>query len=99
MDDEEQVLCVYCIGNGIEFSGREISGFEFCGFDLADDFEISSLTNCGGFFDETFTHKYLNEIGLISDFLSARRIQRALVENNPDEVHTDCLLFAVWRKI
>jgi len=98
LSGEEQLLCVYCIENNITFTMEEITGFEFCGFDLAEEFEISALTNCGGF-DETFTYKDLNMLGLIPDFLSAKRIQTDLAINNPNEEHADCLLFAVWRKI
>jgi len=95
---ESQVLCVRCIENNMPFSVEEITGFAFCGFDLADAFEISALTNCGGF-DETFTYKDLNAFGLLPDVASARKIQTALTANNPNEEHADCLLFAIWRKV
>ena len=96
--DDEQALCVRCLERDMPFVMEEIDGFTFCGFDLAEQFEISALTNCGGF-DETFTHKDLNAFGLIPDFTSARSIQTALAANNPNEEHADCLLFAIWRKI
>ena len=74
-----------------------VDGFEFVGYDLLDqDFNISALTNCGGF-DETFLPKDLNDKGLIDDFEKACDIQKRLLENNPDEDHADTNVIAVWR--
>lgn len=76
-----------------------IAGFEFCGFDLADNWEISSITNCAGGFEKVFSYKDLNEYGLISDYQAAKRIQINLMEEYPDDEHSYCALFAVWRRI
>jgi len=74
-----------------------IDGFEFQGYDLLDyDYEISALSNCGGF-DETFLPDDLNQVGLITDYSKAAGIRRRLKENNPDEHHAECNLFALWR--
>jgi hypothetical protein len=74
-----------------------VENYEFVGYDLLDqDFNISALTNCGGF-DETFLPNDLNEKGLISDFSKAYDIKKRLLENNPDEDHADTNVIAVWR--
>lgn len=95
----QQILRVYCIDHKEVISVAEVAeDFIFCGYDLAEEFEISALTNCGGF-DETFIYKDLNQFGLIPDFITAKRMQIDLANNNPNEEHADCLLFAIWRKI
>ncbi len=98
-EDGKQILRVQCFDNSKKMlCTEEIDDFVFCGYDLAEECEISALTNCGGF-DETFTYKDLNSLGLIPDFLTAQKMQIDLAENNPDEEHADCLLFAVWRRV
>jgi len=93
------ILRVQHIADDAATFAENIDGFDFCGFDLADDFETSALTNCGGFFDNALTHKDLNALGLIPAFLPARKIQADLKREYPDEEHADCLLFAIWRKV
>jgi len=95
--DGFQILKVRCVENEETFIETPLDGFDFCGFDLADDYKISALTNCGGF-DYSFTCKNLNALGLLPDFLSARKIQATLKNKYPDEEHADCLMFAIWRK-
>ncbi len=74
-----------------------LEGYEFVGYDLIDCYyDVSAITNCGGF-DETFLPQDLNEYGLISDYDKAYDIAKRLLENNPDEEHADCYVFAVWR--
>jgi hypothetical protein len=94
-----QILRVYCVPNEAASVLENIDGFDFCGYDLADEFEISALTNCGGIFDDAFNYKDLNSSGLIQNFLSAKKIQADLRSKYPDEEHADCLLFAIWRRI
>ncbi len=100
VEDGKQILRILCIDNPTTMPPctEEIENFIFCGYDLAEEFEISALTNCSGF-DETFTYVDLNLFGLIPDFLSAQKIQTDLLSKNPDEAHADCLLFAVWRRV
>ncbi|MDQ6786902.1 MAG: hypothetical protein M3033_08855 [Acidobacteriota bacterium] len=75
----------------------ELADFEFVGYELLDkDYSNSALTNCGGF-DETFLPNELNEYGLINDYEKAYDIRKRLVENNPEEHHANCNVFAVWR--
>lgn len=71
--------------------------YDFIGYDLIEiGGDTSALTNCGGF-DETFLPKDLNIYGLISEYDMAKRIQKELPINNPEEEHTDCYLYEVWR--
>lgn len=70
---------------------------EFIGCDLIEEMtQISALTNCGGF-PETFSNEELNNRGLIDSFARAKEIQRLLAQNNPDEPHANCELYALWR--
>lgn len=71
--------------------------FFFMGYDLVEEMtQISALTNCGGF-HETFANDELNRVGLIHNFARASEIQRSLRQNNPDEPHAQCELYAIWR--
>lgn len=52
LTENQQILCEYCIlgknGNVIaepDIAERVIEGFTFCGFEIADEWEISALTN------------------------------------------------------
>lgn len=46
----------------------QLEGFQFCGYDLVEDFtRISALTNCGGF-DKAFSACEISRYGLIEDF-------------------------------
>ena len=75
------------------------SRFVFCGFDLLDETTaVSALTNCGGF-PESFANSELTQLGLLSRFERAREVQDALLQNNPNEPHADCTLWALWRII
>jgi len=96
--NDVQILRVCYIASEVASVAETIDGFDFCGYDLIDRFEISALTNCGGF-DNAFTHKDLNAFGLIPNYQSARKIQLDLESKYPDEEHADCLLFAIWRRI
>jgi len=74
-----------------------VDGYEFIGYDLLDQyFDISALTNCGGF-DETFLPAELNNKGLVDDFVKAYSINQKLLDNNPNEHHADTNVIAVWR--
>jgi hypothetical protein len=74
-----------------------LDNFDFIGYDLLDkSYDISALTNCGGF-DETFLPNDLNNFGLIDEFEKAHNINKRLLENNPEEHHADTNVIAVWR--
>lgn len=76
---------------------RQIQGGYFVGYDLVErDSGISALTNCGGF-PVSFENQELNEYGLISEYGRAKKVQTALVINNPDEPHAQTELWAIWK--
>jgi len=88
--NEWQVLRVCYISDEMPKSAEKADYFDFCGFDLIDEFEISALTNCGGF-DNAFTYKDLNSLGLIANYELARKIQADLKNKYPDNYsyHTE----------
>ena len=96
--NEMQIMRVCYVTREAISDAEKIDNFDFCGYDLVDGLETSALTNCGGFFDNAFTHKDLNSFGLIPNYQSARKIQVNLESKYPDEEHADCLLFAIWRR-
>lgn len=72
-------------------------GFVFYGYDLLDEGSaISALTNCGGF-DQAFNSSDISDVGLLEDYLFARKVQRRLRQNYPHEPHAACDLWALWR--
>lgn len=74
-----------------------LENYDFMGYDLLDIyFEISALTNCGGF-DESFSTSDINSVGLIDDFENAYNIANKLYENNPEEEHANTNVIGVWR--
>lgn len=107
LTEEQQILCEYCMldekGNELDepdIAERVIEGFTFCGFEIADEWETSALTNCGFGYDRAFTKDDLNCWGLIDDCQRARTVLRKLREEYGDEPDAkDLILFAVWRRI
>ncbi len=90
-------LLTLCVNPSEDCKNIGIDRFEFEGYDLLDqDYDISALTNCGGF-DESFTSSDINEKGLIFDFTRAYDIRKSLLENNPLEHHADTNVIAIWR--
>lgn len=80
-----------------ECNNIQLDNFEFAGYDLLDkDYSVSALTNCGGF-AETFSNDELNNVGLLDTYEKAAAIRKGLFENNPNEWHADCFIFALWR--
>lgn len=75
----------------------KIDDYDFVGYELLDqDFNVSALTNCGGY-DETFFPTDINNKGLIDEYSKAYDIKKRLLENNPNEYHADTNVIAVWR--
>jgi len=92
-------LLTVLVEPNIDCKDIKIDNYEFVGYDLLDqDFNISALTNCGGF-DETFQPTDLTDKGLIYDFEKAYDVKKRLLENNPEEHHADTNVIAVWRHI
>lgn len=76
-----------------------LEGFQFCGYDLVEDFtRISALTNCGGF-DKVFSACEISRYGLIEAFERAKEIQLQLQLHYPDEEHANCTLWAIWKMV
>ena len=81
----------------IDCKEYRIKDFDFLGYDLLDlDYEISALSNCGGF-DETFLPNELNNLGLISNYEKAFDIKDRLCKNNPQEHHAFTNVIGIWR--
>lgn len=103
----QQILCEYCMldknGNDIDepnIAEHVIKGFTFCGFEIADECEISALTNCGFGYDRAFTKDDLNRWGLIDSYQRARTVLNKMYrEYGVDPDAADWVLFAVWRRI
>jgi hypothetical protein len=71
--------------------------FVFVGYDLIEEqTQVSALTNCGGFPD-AFSNDELNDCGLISVFFRAQEVRNSLLEQNPQDPHAACEMYAVWR--
>lgn len=107
LTEKQQILCEFCMldknGNDIDdpnIARREIKGFSFCGFEIADEWETSALTACGFAYDRAFTKDGLNRWGLIDGYQKARTVLEKMYEeygNAPDA--KDWMLFAVWRRV
>lgn len=73
--------------------------FGFIGYDVVDIHgDISALTNCGGFPD-IFSNRELQPYGLLPSRDRAIEVQNAMRKLYPDENHTDCHVWAVFRAI
>ncbi len=107
LTEDQQILCEYCMldknGNEIDdpdIALQKIEGFEFCGFEIADEWEISALTNCGFDYDKAFTKSDLNRWGLIDDYQRARTVLNRMFEEYGDDSDAkDWMLFVVGRRI
>ena len=102
LEPKEQQLAVLRVTKGDELP--TLSGYEFCGFDLAEGDEsdvagTSALTNCPHCFDEVFTVSDLNYYGLLDSREEAERLQELLPKQYPDQPHAYCEIFAIWRRI
>jgi|GEM_PF-1016568 hypothetical protein len=74
--------------------------FEFCGYDLVEDFgNISAITNTGGIFSNAIEYGRLTKYGLISNYKQAVLTQLELRDKNPNENHAYCDVIEVWRKL
>ena len=72
-------------------------GFEFLGYDLVDiESTASALTNCGGF-PGVFSDSELSEKGLLRSHERAQEVQAELRRQNPNEIHANCHMWAIFR--
>ncbi len=98
LKENEQILAVLKINKGKEIP--IIDGYEFCGFDLAEeDTKVSTLTNCYDILDGIYPYEKLNQYGLLDNIEDAEMIQEQLPINDPDEPHAYCDIYAIWRKL
>ena len=80
-----------------DLDGPNPPGFAFLGFDVLDVHgDVSVLTNCGGF-DDIFAKSELSEFGLLREASRAYRVQRDLRTAYPDDSHSECDVWAIWR--
>lgn len=93
----EQLLAVMLVGKDDVLP--KLIGYEFCGFDLAEEGGTSALTNCPHCFDEVFTFRNLNNYGLLDSRKEAERLQELLPKQYPYEQHAYCEIYAIWRRI
>lgn len=106
LEKDRQILCEYCFLDGKgelddpEITHRNIEGFTFCGFEIADKWGISALTNCAFAYDRAFTKNDLNKWGLIDNYQKARTVLNKMYEEYGDDPDAkDLFLFAVWRRV
>jgi hypothetical protein len=73
-------------------------GFEFCGYDVLDEWNsVSVLTNCGGFPD-IFSSSEINPRGLLDELSRALEIAEKLRAAEPDDEHCrDCRVWSLCR--
>jgi hypothetical protein len=72
----------------------ELIDFEFCGYDILDSYDsISVLLNCGGF-PGVYSHKELNQFGLLADLHRAEDVAKRLRHLKPHDDH--CRACRVW---
>lgn len=72
--------------------------FTFMGLDVVDVHgDVSALTNCGGF-DDVFAKSELSDCGLMREAGRAYQVQRDLRKAYPDDSHTQCDVWAIWRR-
>jgi len=97
-DGRLNILAVLQNPTPADVAAMTVPGFAFAGFDLLDVHgDISALTNCGGF-DGVFLNSELSELGLLTDLSRAQQVQAALREKYPEESHSECDVWAIWRQ-
>ncbi len=80
-----------------DLDGANPPGFTFMGFDLLDVHgDVSALTNCGRF-DDVFAKAELSDCGLLGEPARAYQVQRRLRKAYPDDPHSNCDVWAIWR--
>jgi len=93
----QQVLAVWQSPSTVELEAFRDPRWQFCGFDLLEQYcDVSALVNCGGF-ERSFSNQELNSLGLISQHERALEIQACLAAEYPDEPHAQCDVWAIYR--
>ena len=98
-NDTQQIMAVIVEPSEEPNLDLEKDDFVFCGYDLVEEATaISAITNCGGSFT-SIPYDKLTEYGLLPTYKDAVLTQCALLEEDPDEPHADCVICKIWRKI
>jgi len=93
----KNLLCVFRNPAAHPSAAQVPEGFEFIGYDLLDkDSGTSALMNCGGF-PRAFSNSELSEKGLLMGYERSRIVQESLIREYPNEHHSDCHLWAIFR--
>jgi hypothetical protein len=96
--ERKNVLCVFRNPQQMP-TAPSAANFKFIGYDLLEvngGSGISALTNCGGFPD-VFANAELSEVGLLTDFGRASKVQSLLRSLHPNDPHANCDLWAIFR--
>ena len=94
--EKKNVLCVFRNPQQIP-TASSAANFKFIGYDLVEvNGGISALTNCGGFPD-VFANAELSEVGLLTEFGRANKVQALLRSLHPNDPHANCDLWAIFR--
>jgi hypothetical protein len=73
-------------------------GFDFLGYELIDiETMVDPILNCSSFRDLIPTSN-LNQNALISSYDRGNELQKELLKRFPNNLHSDAVLFAIWRK-
>ena len=94
-----QAVNILAISFDPPFEVRELGidpRFNFQGYDLIDQYQISAISNCIGF-DDAFRRSDVSPVGLFDTYAFARQAQKLLHERYPDEHHAQCDVWAIWK--
>lgn len=95
----QQVLAVWQSPSAAELEAFCDPCWQFCGFDLLDQYcDVSALVNCGGF-ERSFSNQELNLRGLLGDYQRALEVQACLAAEYPEETHAHCDVWALYRYV
>ena len=98
--NEQQVLAIIMRPDTNINQSLLYSEFEFCGYDLVEEFSnISAILNFAAGFEKSIAYKKLNKFGLISTYHEAVNTQVSLKDEYSNESHADCEIVEVWRRL
>ena len=98
--DNQQILAIIMRTDTNPNEGLLHKGFDFCGYDLVEEFSnISAILNCAAGFEKSIDYSKLNEFGLISAYRDAVNTQLSLQDEYSDESHAYCEIIEIWRKL
>jgi hypothetical protein len=96
---DKNILCAFRNPPRQPIAPTETLHFEFLGYDLVDvEGYSSALSNCGGF-PKAFSSTEINAFGLLDTHERAVEVQASLLAFYPDDGHSDCHRWALFRAI